>query len=171
MENIFNLPKLFWNMAVRKITLQDIPPVPEGMKSPDVIAAFIAQSLGLIPKKGKPDVAIKLLQIFTKIAGRREDTITVNGRQIRIRNGAIKVDDLYHWIQAEGVSLGLSQLYTTYLSRFLDAGIIVKKKGSTYGLRADRLEDVIMEIERDVNSLLGKIQAHAKRLDGVMRED
>ena len=157
-------------MAVKKITIVDMPPVPEGIESPDVLATFIAQSLDLIPKKGKPAVVIKLLQIFSRIAGKREDTILIKGRQISVKNGAIKVDDLYHWLQSEGISLGLSQLYTTYLSRFLDAGIIVKKKGSRYGLRADRLEDVFTEIERDVDSLLEKVRRHAARLDRVMKE-
>ena len=157
-------------MAVKKITIVDMPPVPEGIESPDVLATFIAQSLDLIPKKGKPAVVIKLLQIFSRIAGKREDTILIKGRQISVKNGAIKVDDLYHWLQSEGISLGLSQLYTTYLSRFLDAGIIVKKKGSRYGLRADRLEDVFTEIERDVDSLLEKVRRHAARLDKVVKE-
>ncbi len=157
-------------MAVKKIAVADVPPVPEGINSPDVLATFIAQSLDLIPKKGKPDVVIKLIQIFSRIAGRREDTYTVNGRQIRVKNGAIKVDDLYHWLQSEGVSLGLSQLYTTYLSRFLDAGLIVKKKGSMYGLRADRLEDVFTEIERDISSILSKVRMHAARLDKILKE-
>ncbi|NPA76964.1 MAG: hypothetical protein GXN93_04400 [Candidatus Diapherotrites archaeon] len=152
-------------MAVKKITLVDVPPVPDGINSIDVLATFLAQSLDLIPKKGKPDVVIKLLQIFTQIAGKREDTIVVSGRKISVKNGAIKVDDLYHWLQSAGISLGLSQLYTTYLARFLDAGIIVKKKGSRYGLRADRISDVFLEIERDVNSLLGKMREHAARLD------
>ncbi len=155
---------------MKKITIVDMPPVPEGIESPDVLATFIAQSLDLIPKKGKPAVVIKLLQIFSRIAGKREDTILIKGRQISVKNGAIKVDDLYHWLQSEGISLGLSQLYTTYLSRFLDAGIIVKKKGSRYGLRADRLEDVFTEIERDVDSLLEKVRRHAARLDRVMKE-
>ena len=159
-------------MAVRKIGIVDVPPVPEGINSPDVLATFIAQSLDLIPRKGKPDVVIKLLQIFSRIAGRREDTVEVGGRQIKIKNGAIKVDDLYHWLQTEGISLGLSQLYTTYLSRLIDSGIVVKKKGAMYGLRADRLEDVFLEIERDVSSLLEKIRKHAARMDAaVSREE
>lgn len=157
-------------MAVKKTCIVDVPPVPDGINSPDVLATFIAQSLDLIPKKGKPDVVIKLIQIFSRIAGKREDTITIGGRQIKIKNGAIKVDDLYHWLQSEGVSLGLSQLYTTYLARFIDSGLITKKKGSMYGLRADRLEDVFLEIERDVSSLLAKIRSHAARLDKVVKE-
>ena len=157
-------------MAVRKITLVDVPPVPEGINSKDVLATFVAQSLDLIPKKGKPDVVIKLLQIFDQIAGKREDTIVIAGRQITIKNGAIKVDDLYHWLQSEGVSLGLSQLYTTYLARFLNAGIIVKKKGSRYGLRADRLSDVLAEIERDTSSLIRKMREHATRLDKAVKQ-
>ncbi|MDN5358660.1 MAG: hypothetical protein PWP76_503 [Candidatus Diapherotrites archaeon] len=169
-ENLFNYPKHFWNMAVKKIHIVDVPPVPDGITSADVLATFIAQSLDLIPKKGKPDVVIKLIQIFSKIAGKREDTVVIGNRQIAIKNGAIKVDDLYHWLQSEGVSLGLSQLYTTYLSRFLDSGLIVKKKGSMYGLRADRLEDVFSEIERDVSSLLAKIRNHAARLDRIVKE-
>ena len=155
---------------MKKISIVDTPPVPEGIESPDVLATFIAQSLDLIPKKGKPAVVIKLLQIFSQIAGKREDTILIKGRQISVKNGAIKVDDLYHWLQSEGISLGLSQLYTTYLSRLLDAGIIVKKKGSRYGLRADRLEDVFTEIARDVDSLLGKIRRHAARLDRAVKD-
>ncbi len=157
-------------MAVKKITVADVPPVPEGINSPDVLATFIAQSLDLIPKKGKPDVVIKLIQIFSRIAGRREDTYTVNRRQIRVKNGAIKVDDLSPSLQSEGLSLGLSQLSTTYLSRFLDAGLIVKKKGSMYGLRADRLEDVFTEIERDISSILSKVRMHAARLDKILKE-
>ena len=158
-------------MAVKKINIVDVPPVPEGINSPDVLATFLAQSLDLIPKRGKPDVVMKLLQIFARIAGRREDTIDVGGRQIRVKNGAIKVEDLYHWLQSEGISLGLSQLYTTYLSRFVDSGIVVKKKGSTYGLRADRLDAVFLEIERDVASLISKMRKHAARLDDVVKED
>ncbi len=166
----FNLPKLFWNMAVSKVTLVDVPPVPEGIESPDVLATFIAQSLNLIPKKGKPEVVIKLIELFTQIAGKREDTLVVNGRQLKVKNGAMKVDDIYFWLQSQGVSLGLSQLYTTYLSRFLNAGIIVKKKGSTYGLRAERLSDVLSEIARDVESIIGKMKKHAERLDQAMEK-
>jgi len=169
-DKFFILPKQFWNMVVRKITFVDVPPVPEGINSKDVLATFVAQSLDLIPKKGKPDVVIKLLQIFDQIAGKREDTVVIAGRKITIKNGAIKVDDLYHWLQSEGISLGLSQLYTTYLSRFLNAGIIVKKKGSRYGLRADRLSDVLAEIERDTSSLIKKMREHAARLDKAMKQ-
>lgn len=158
-------------MAVKKVGIADVPPVPEGINSPDVIATFLAQSLDLIPRRGKPDVVIKLLQIFTGIAGKREDTVTVGGRQVKIKNGAVKVDDLYHWLKSEGITLGLSQLYSTYLSRFIDSGLVVKKKGSMYGLRADGLERALAEVERDVVSLLSKIRDHAARLDRAVRKD
>jgi len=158
-------------VAVRRIGITDMPPVPEGINSPDVIATFLAQSLDLIPKRGKPDVVIKLLQIFTGIAGKREDTIAVGGKQIKIKNGAIKVDDLYHWLKSDGIALGLSQLYSTYLSRLINSGLVVKKKGSMYGLRADGLERTLAEVERDVVSLLSKIRDHAARLDKSVKKE
>ncbi len=152
----------------KKIVLADQPPVPEEIQNPDVLATFLASSLDLIPRKGKGDVAVKLLQIFTRIAGKRDETIMINGRKIPVKNGAIKVEDLHFWLQAEGVSIGLSQLYTTYLSRLIERGIVVKKKHSMYGLRADRLEDTMMEIERDARSIVEKLRSHAKRLEKAL---
>lgn len=149
----------------KKIVLADQSPVPEEIRNPDVLATFLASSLDLIPRKGKGDVAVKILQIFTRIAGKRDETLVIKGRKIPVKNGAIKVDDLHFWLQAEGVSIGLSQLYATYLSRFMERGIVVKKKHSMYGLRADRLEDTILEMERDARSIVEKLRNHAKRLE------
>jgi len=41
-----------------KITVKDNPAIPREVKNPETLAYFIADSLGLIPERGKGDVVI-----------------------------------------------------------------------------------------------------------------
>ena len=152
----------------RKVVLSDVPPVPEEIENPDVLAAYIAHALDLIPRRGKGDVAVKLIKIFAAVAGKRDENVVIGGKTIHIYSGSLKVEDIRHWLATEGVEIGLSQLYSTYIARFMERGLIVKRKHSTYGLRAERLSDTIAEIARDAQNIAEKLRDHARRLDKAL---
>ncbi len=151
-----------------KVSVVEQPSIPKEVKNPETLAYYIASSLGLIPERGKGDVVIELLLLFRRIAGVREGVVEEGGKEFHVKNGAMKARDIMEYLRMRGHPVSQSQFYTTYLSRFLDAGIIVKKKGSTYGLRAQTLELTLDEVMRDIEKVWSKITDHARRLDGVI---
>ena len=151
-----------------KITLRDNPPIPREVRNPETLAYFLASSLGLIPERGKGDVVIELLLLFRRIAGVREGVVEANGKEFPVKNGAMKVKDILEYLRERGHSISQSQFYVIYLSRFLEAGLITKKKGSMYGLRSETLELTLDEVYRDLRRLWDKILDHSRRLDEVM---
>ncbi len=151
-----------------KISVVENPPIPKEVNNPQTLAYYVASSLGLIPERGKGDVVIELLILFRKISGIREGAIESNGKQYPVKNGAMKAKDILDYLHSKGLKVSQSQFYTTYLSRFVEAGLVTKRKGSTYGLRAPTLELTLEEVFRDIRRVWGKIGDHARRLDGVL---
>ncbi len=151
-----------------KISIMEQPPIPKEVNNPETLAYYLAQSLGLIPERGKGDVAIELLLLFRRISSVREGILEENGREFPVKNGAIKVKDIWEYLRLKGHQVSLSQLYTTYLSRFLESGLIVKRKGSMYGLRGQTLELTLDDIFHDLRKVWSKITDHARRLDQAL---
>ena len=150
-----------------RISVVEQPPIPKEVKNPETLAYYLAQSLGLIPERGKGDVVIELLLLFRRISGVREGVLEEGGREFPVKNGAMKVKDIWEYLKVKGHRVSLSQLYTTYLSRFLDAGLITKRKGSMYGLRGQTLELTLDDIFHDLRKVWSKITEHARRLDAA----
>ena len=151
-----------------KISIIENPSIPKEVSNPQTLAYYLASSLGLIPERGKGDVVIELLLLFRKISNIREGVIEVEGKQYPVKNGAMKAKDILDYLHSKGLKVSQSQFYTTYLSRFIEAGLITKKKGSTYGLRAQTLELTLEEMFRDIRRVWEKISDHARRLDNVL---
>ena len=139
--------------------------VSSGMDTKDNLATYLASSLGLIPPRGKGIVAVKLIQLFSDIANKREGEIKCKGGVFPIKNGAMKVEDIHKWLLSEGVDIGTAQLYNTYIRNFINAGIITKKKYSMYGLRSKNLKETLHEAKLDWEREFNKILDHAARLD------
>ncbi len=136
--------------------------------SVEVLSDYIVQSLDLVPSKGKKIVATKLLEFFVKISGKRGKA-RIDGVEIDVKNGAAKVQDIKAWLEAQGVDISLSQLYTTYLRAFLESGIVVKRKYSTYGLRAPSLEATLREVEREIEKHMARIKEVSSKLDELAK--
>ncbi len=154
---------------MEQITVKDLPSVPGSVRGKEVLANYLAQSLGLVPSKGKGDVAIALLLIFDEAAHIGEGSIIRGNTRVEVKNGALKVDSILALLQAEGKNIGKSQFYTTYLSRFLRAGIIVKKPHSMYGLKGNSLAETLRDLFRELKTTWEKIVEHAERLDREVR--
>ncbi len=129
------------------------------------MAGFLANSLGLIPSKGKGDVAVALLVLFDEAAQIREGRL----EGVEVKDGGLKVDDILKVLKARGINIGKAQFYATYLRRFLDAGIIVKKPHSRYGLKGGSLSDTLRELYREIKIVWEKVVEHAERLDREIR--
>jgi len=91
------------------------------------------------------------------------------GEQFPVKNGAMKARDILRYLELKGHRVSQSQFYVTYLNRFLEAGLITKKKGSTYGLRAPSLSLVLDEVFADVRKVWSKIEEHARRLEEALQ--
>ena len=153
-----------------EIKIKDQPPIPKEVRNPETLAYYVASSLGLIPERGKGDAVIELLLLFRQISHIREGEISAGGRNFPVKNGAMKVRDILEYLHTKGHRVSQSQLYSTYLKRFYEAGLITKRKGSMYGLRGQNYELTLEDIFHDLRKVRGKIVEHARRLDEVVEE-
>lgn len=150
-----------------KLSLQSRPSVSQGTETREALASFLAESLGFIPSRGKGLVAVKLIELFSDIAGKREHTINLNGKELPIKNGAIKVEDIHQYLKEHNIDIGIAQLYNTYITNLLRARLITKKKYSMYGLKSNNLESSLVEVEREHRKEFEKILEHAVKLDKI----
>lgn len=153
-----------------KITVSEQPPIPKEVRNPETLAYYLASSLGLIPERGKGDVVIELLLLFRRISQMREGEVAVGNRSFPVKNGAMKVRDILEYLRLKGHQVSQSQLYSTYLKRFVEAGLITKRKGSMYGLRGQNYELTLEDVFHDLRKVWGKVVEHVRRLDEVMEE-
>jgi len=153
-----------------KISILEKPTIPENIATEDSLATYLAESLGLTSSRGKSLVAVKLLTLFSRIANKREDILKLREREAEIKNGAIKVEDLHAWLLEQDVDIGKAQLYNTYITNFLRAGLIIKKKGAMYGLRETSLYETLRNLERDISKEFEKIKEHAKIFENIIRK-
>ena len=154
-----------------KLTLEERPSVTHGTETEDSVATFLAESLGLIPARGKGLVSVKLIQLLSQIAGRREATIsTAKGQAMDVKNGAIRVEDAHKWLLDGGADIGIAQLYNTYIAGFQRAGLITKKKYSMYGLKGDSLKEALKEVEREWQKNHTRVLDHAEKLVQVQKK-
>ena len=148
-----------------KYVVEDIPPIPKEIKDPNTLAYFIIKTFDLVPKKGKGDVVIHTLLLFLRVSHIKEGVINVDGVDIEVKDGALKVKDILRFLHNKNIFISHTQFYSTYLERFIERGLIIKKSGSRYGLRAKSLQLTVEEIRRNIESLLEKVADHAVRLD------
>ncbi len=142
-------------------------PLPKGIRNPHTLAFYIASSLGLVPAKGKGDVVLEILLLLRKIAGIKQGEF----EGYEVRNGGIRARDMMDYLNRRGVKISQAQFYTVYLRRLLDAGIVIKKRGSFYGLRAPTLELTLQEVFKDVRRLWEDVEEVARRLDEVVERE
>ena len=154
-----------------RIGLEARQMVTPGTETPENLSAFVAESLGLIPARGKGLVAIKIIELLTLIAGKREFTVkTVKGRPLNIKNGAVKVEDIHKYLIDSGADIGIAQLYNTYITGLMRTGLIVKKKYSMYGLRGSNLSEALTEVRRDIDKEFERVVDHARKLDTIIKK-
>jgi hypothetical protein len=153
-----------------QIKIVEQPPIPKEVNNPETLAYYVASSLGLIPERGKGDVVIELLLLFRRISQLREGEVSVGSKNFPVKNGSMKVKDILEYLQVKGHNISQSQLYSTYLRRFIEAGLITKRKGSMYGLRAQTYELTLDDVFHDLRKVWGKIVEHARRVDQVIEE-
>ena len=154
-----------------KLALEERQGVTQGTESEETLSTFLAESLGLTPSRGKGIVAIKLVQLFSIISGKREVTLkTLKGQEVSVKNGAMRVEDVHKWLQDSGVDIGTAQLYNTYITDFQRAGLITKKKYSMYGLKGDSLKEALSEVKRDWSKNFDRVLEHAVKLDETVRK-
>lgn len=149
-----------------KIALISQEPLPKGIKNPHALSLYIASSLGLIPTRGKGDVVLELLLLLRKIASIKQGEF----EGYEVRNGGIRAKDMIDYLGKRGVKISQSQFYTVYLQKLLDSGIVIKKKGSFYGLRAPTLELTLQEVFKDMKRVWDDVVDVARKLDDVLEE-
>lgn len=154
-----------------KVTVASRPAVNSTIATKDVLSSYLAESLGLIPDRGKGIVAVKLLQLFSEISGKREVNLVVADKKFPVKNGGMRVEDIHKWLQASDVQIGIAQLYNTYITNFIKANLIVKKKYSMYGLKAPSLQDSLRDVAREVQKEISVIVDHGKMLDDMVRKE
>ncbi len=126
-------------MGVFEISVREVPL--SGIKSPEQLAAFVLQSLGLSDLKDERDV--RLLLAF-----------------MENRNG-LKVEELM-----KVAGLGQTATYSR-IRKFLSAGLIYKAKGSVYRLRERTLKDTLdFRVRREIERVFDSIVEVGEELDG-----
>jgi hypothetical protein len=157
-----------------QLSIIERPAIPQNLATEDSLATYLAESLGLTSSRGKSLVAVKLILLFNQIANKREGVLkspaTGSNKEFEIKNGAIKVNDIYSWLQEQKIEIGKAQLYNTYITSFVKAGLITKKKNSMYGLRSSSLYETLRDVERNLEKELSKIKEHARLLEEISKK-
>ena len=74
-----------------KLCINEMPTISKGAITKETLGSYLANVLGLIPARGKGIVAIKLINLFSEIAGKRDYTIkTVSDEILQIKNGGMR---------------------------------------------------------------------------------
>jgi predicted transcriptional regulator len=125
-------------MNVFEVTVKEVPL--SGIKSPEQLAAFVLQSLGLSDLDNEKDVDMLLALVRNK--------------------GGLKASELQ-----EVAGLGQTATYAR-VNKFLDAGLIYKAKGAVYRLRERTLKDTLdFRVRRDIEQVFNSIVEVGGELD------
>jgi len=115
-----------------------------GIKSAEQLAAFVLQSLGLSDLKDDRDV--KMLLAFMQ------------------RKDGLKVEDI-----KKVAGLGQTATYAR-VSKFLNAGLIYKSKGSLYRLRERSLKDTLdFRVRKEIERVFGSVVDVSEELEGKIK--
>ncbi len=126
---------------VFEIHIKEIPLA--GIRSPDQLAAFILQSLGLSNLKDDRDVKILLALV-------------------EHREG-LKVEEIQRIAK-----LGQTATYSR-IRRFANAGLIYKAKGSVYKLRERTLKDTLdFRVRKDIEQAFSGVVEVAQELETLL---
>ncbi|MBI5884768.1 hypothetical protein HZB89_01575, partial [archaeon] len=80
----------------------------------------------------------------------------------------LKISSIVNWLKANESGVGVSQLYSNYLSAFIRAGLIAKRKYSAYGLKSGSLNATLKDIELELKKEFGKVLDHAVKLELIL---
>ncbi|MBR9707397.1 MAG: hypothetical protein GOV15_03095, partial [Candidatus Diapherotrites archaeon] len=58
-----------------KLTVESRQGVTSGTETAESLSSFVAESLGFIPARGKGLVAVRIVELMSRIAGKRDTTI------------------------------------------------------------------------------------------------
>ncbi|MFH0890389.1 MAG: hypothetical protein V1836_04620 [Candidatus Aenigmatarchaeota archaeon] len=133
---------------MRKITISDLP-VPK-TKDARLIANWLLNSLGLINRDEQGD---KITDIFMFLAGRNQSKI-----EKEAKNSA-KIEEIQ-----QHIGLPRSTCYK-YVGRLIDAGLLNKLAPNEYCLAEGEIARIILNIRKDADKVLEKLQNRAEQLD------
>lgn len=121
-----------------EISVKEVPL--SGIKSPEQLAAFVLQSLGLSDLDDERDVDMLLALVRNK--------------------GGLKAAEL-----ADITGLGQTATYSR-INQMLDAGLIYKAKGAVYRLRERTLKDTLdFRVRRDLQQVFDSVVEVSGELD------
>jgi len=126
-----------------EICIKEVPL--SGIKTPEQLAAFVMESLGLSELKDERDVRFFLAFLEHKEGLRAEDLMKIS-------------------------KLGQTATYAR-IRKLLNAGIIYKAKGGVYKLRERTLSDTLdFRVRKDIERVFSSIVEVAEELDKKLLE-
>jgi hypothetical protein len=149
-----------------KITIADVP---SATQNSDALLDYLVNALGLSTSRGSHLIARHLLKLFILASDKKNGFIDSGIQELQVIDSGLKASDIVSWLKAQEAGISTSQLYNNYLNSFARAGLIVKRRHSAYGLKADSLYSTLKETELNVKKEFDKILEHARQLDALLK--
>ncbi len=136
---------------MQRITISDIP-TPK-TKDPRLVCHWFLDSLGLINRDEQGD---KMTDIFMLLASKSQVKEGDNAKK------TVRTEE----IQAS-TGLPRSTCYK-YIGRLMDSGLVKKLSPNEYSLSEGEMTRIFLNIHKDIDKILEKLQARAEQLDKEM---
>jgi len=136
---------------MQKITISDLP-IPK-TKDPRLVTNWLLNSLGLVTRDLQGD---KMTDIFMFLAGKTQEKAENTQK-------SAKIEEIQNHI-----GLPRSTCYK-YIGRLMNAGLVKKLAPNEYSLSEGELARIILNIRKDTDKVLEKLQTRAEQLDKEMQ--
>lgn len=136
---------------MQKITVSDIP-TPK-TKDARLVCNWILDSLGLINRDEQGD---KMTDIFMFLAGKTQVKTSETAQK------TAKIEEIQ-----QHIGLPRSTCYK-YMGRLIDSGLVKKLSPNEYSLSEGEIARIILNIRKDVDKTLEKLQSRTEQLDKEM---
>jgi len=146
-----------------KLTVSELPSVSQ--QDMDALLDYLVNALGLASNRSNAVLARQLLRLFMLASEKKNGFIDSGIQELEVIDSGLRANDILNWLKAHETGIGASQLYNNYLNAFIKAGLIVKRKHSAYGLKAESFYATLKETELNLNKEFNKVLEHAKKLD------
>ncbi len=136
---------------MQRITISDIP-TPK-TKDPRLVCHWFLDSLGLVNRDEQGD---KMTDIFMFLAAKTQVKEDENSQK------TAKIEEIQ-----QHIGLPRSTCYK-YMGRLMNSGLVKKISPNEYSLSEGELTRIFLNIHKDIDKILEKLQARAEQLDKEM---